>query len=181
MNVRWSSRLPSSKNFTRNSDALSSARKQARTPNVGQPTNVQQINRDVKADRARTAGLGNFLRRGVSYFEKRRIGNDMRSLAAEMQSRAFGNSNITGFIVKIDYLPPSWVSDGAYVRMTINNPVDGRYNAAVTATLQPANREQSEYLYVSISGSCPASLPSYVGHQSLEDFLKLSQAFIGRL
>jgi hypothetical protein len=181
MTVRWSSRVSTSKQLTRVSDVLPVARRHARTPNVGQPTNVQRINHDVKADRARTAGLGNFLRRGVSYFEKRRIGNDMRSLAVQMQSRSFGDPNITGFIVKIDYLPPSWLSDGAYVRVTINNPVDRRYAAAVTATLSPPTREQSEYLYVSISGVRPASLPSYVGYQSMDDFLKLAEALVRRL
>jgi hypothetical protein len=181
MNVRWSSRLSSSKDLTRVSVALSSARRQARTPNVGQPTNVQRINRDVKADRARTAGLGNFLRRGVSYFEKRRIGNDMYSLAVRMQSRSFGDPNIAGFIVRVDYLPPSWSSDGAYVRMTINNSVDRRYDAVVTPTLSPSNHERSEYLYVSVRGTRPASLPENIGHQSMDEFLKLTEALLRRL
>jgi hypothetical protein len=54
-------------------------------------------------------------------------------------------------------------------------------NAAVTATLSPPTREQSEYLYVSISGVRPASLPSYVGYQSMDDFLKLAEALVRRL
>jgi hypothetical protein len=50
--------------------------------------------------------------------------------------------------------------------------------AAVTLTLSPPTREQSEYLHVGLDGACPASLPSYVEHQSLDDFLKLAEALL---